>query len=52
MTITQVLIFLLMADAAWVACGLIRKKMMWKWICLYWIILTIKNAWDLIGGVL
>ena len=28
--IAQILIFLLMADAAWVAYGLLRKRNMWK----------------------
>ena len=45
--IAQLLIILLMADAAWVACGLIRKRNMWRWIVLYWILLTAKNAADL-----
>lgn len=47
--IAQILIFLLMADAAFVAYGLIRKRNMWKFICLYWILLTLKNFVDLIG---
>lgn len=47
---TQFLIFMLMADAAWVAYGLIRKRNMWRWICLYWVILTIKNLLDLMGA--
>lgn len=45
--VSQIMVILLMADAAWVAYGLIRKKIMWKWICLYWIILTVKNLCDL-----
>lgn len=45
--IAQILIFLLMADAAWVAYGLIRKRNMWRWIVLYWLILTAKNMVDL-----
>lgn len=48
MTISQVFIFLLMADAALVAYGLDRKKNMWRWICIYWVILTIKNLVDLL----
>ena len=47
--ISQILIFLLMADAAFVAYGLIRKRNMWKFICLYWILLTLKNFVDLVG---
>lgn len=46
--ISQLLIILLMADAAWVAYGLIRKKNRWAWVCLYWIILTLKNLTDLL----
>ena len=45
--IAQLLIFMLMADAAFVAYGLIRKRNMWKLICLYWLILTAKNLVDL-----
>lgn len=47
--IAQILIFLLMADAAFVAYGLIRKRNMWKFICLYWLILTAKNLVDFMG---
>lgn len=46
---SQFLVFLLMADAAWVAYGLSKKRNMWKWIIVYWIILTAKNFVDLIG---
>lgn len=46
---TQLLIFLLMIDAAIVFVGLCRKKNMWVWICLYWLILTAKNAIDYFG---
>ena len=49
MTVSQVFVFLLFADAAWVAYGLIRKRNMWKWICLYWVLLTAKNFCDLMG---
>ena len=51
--ISQILVLMLMADAAFVAQGLLRKKNMWKWICLYWIILTAKNAADFLanGGI-
>lgn len=47
--ISQAIVFLLMADAAWVAYGLFRKRNMWRWICLYWVILTIKNLVDLVS---
>ena len=46
--IAQILIFLLMADAAWVAYGLLRKQNRWPWICLYWITLTLENLVDLL----
>lgn len=46
--IAQILIILLMADAAWVAYGLLRQQNRWKWICLYWILLTLKNLIDLL----
>lgn len=46
--ISQLLIILLMADAAWVAYGLLRKKNRWAWVCLYWILLTLKNLMDLL----
>lgn len=44
MTLDQMLILLLMADAAVVAIGLSRKKNMWLFIVLYWLLLTIKNT--------
>ena len=44
--IAQLLIFMLMADAAFVAYGLIHKRNMWKAIVLYWLILTAKNLVD------
>ena len=46
--IAQILIFMLMADAAFVAYGLMRKRNMWKAIVAYWIILTLKNLVDLL----
>lgn len=45
--ISQFLVLLLMLDAAWVAYGLMRKKNRWLWICIYWILLTMKNYADL-----
>ena len=48
---SQFLVFLLMIDAAWVAYGLYMQRVMWKWIVLYWVILTAKNAVDLCGGI-
>ena len=34
----------LLIDAAWVFYGLGRRKNMWLWICLYWVLLTLKNG--------
>ena len=47
--ISQILVFMLMIDACWVAVGLYRKKNMWVFIFWYWVILTAKNAVDFIG---
>lgn len=49
MTVSQILVLALMADAAWVFAGLARKKNRWLWICLYWAILTVKNLIDFMG---
>lgn len=49
--ISQMLVFLLMLDAAWVGYGLIRKRNMWAYITLYWIILTTKNLVDFLVGM-
>ena len=46
MTVSQGLIFLLIAIAATVAVGLMKKKNMWKWIIAYWVALTLKNLAD------
>ena len=45
--VSQIFVFLLMADAAFVAYGLYRKKIMWKWIVVYWVLLTLKNLKNL-----
>lgn len=44
--ISQLLVFALMADALIVCIGLARRRVMWRWIVLYWAILTVKNALD------
>lgn len=49
LTVSQILVLFLMADAAWVFIGLIRKKNRWAWICLYWLVLTFKNMADFFG---
>ena len=46
LNVSQILILLLMLDAGWVCFGLARKKNRWKWITLYWLILTIKILVD------
>ncbi len=43
---SQIFVLLLLADALWVAVGLMRKKNRWFWIAMYWVLLTIKNAID------
>lgn len=45
-TVSQILVLCLIGIAAWVAIGLMRKKNMWKWIILYWVVLTAKNLAD------
>ena len=48
MTVTDYLILLLMVDAAVVFFGLTKKKNMWPFIVVYWLILTIKNMIDFV----
>ena len=48
---SQFCVFLLMLNAAYVAYGLSRRRNMWLFIVLYWIILTIKNYIDFVGIV-
>lgn len=50
--LSQFFVFLLLADAAFVCWGLARERIMWKWIVLYWEILTAKNLIDFIMGVI
>ena len=47
MQISQLFIFLLALIAAFVAYGLLKHKIMWHWIVLYWLVLTAKNVVDL-----
>ena len=47
--ISQILIFSLMLDAAWVAYGLLRRRDRWAAIVCYWCILTVKNFVDWMG---
>ena len=46
--ITHLLIILLAILAGYVAYGLYRKRNMWRWIVVYWVTLTIKNALDFV----
>ena len=46
LTVSQFLVLCPIAIAAWVAAGLARKRVMWKWIVLYWAVLTAKNYCD------
>lgn len=46
--VSQIFVVLLFLDALWVAYGLSRKKVMWDWIVLYWVLLTFKNLSDII----
>ena len=44
--ISQALILLLMLDAAWIAYGLYRERVMWGWIVAYWCMVAAKWALD------
>lgn len=48
--LSQLGVIALMLDAAWVAVGQINRWNMWWFICLYWVLLTIKNWFDFMGG--
>lgn len=48
MIFSQFWVFILLTVAGIVAVGLLKKKNMWKWICVYWISLTLKNLTDFI----
>ena len=45
---TNAIQIMLAAIAAYVAYGLYRKRNMWRWIFLYWVVLTVKNIIDLL----
>lgn len=49
-TASQIFVFLLMADAAWVAYLLAKKKVAFNWIFIYWVLLTLKNLCDMMDG--
>ena len=46
------LVLALMAIAAVVLVGLVRRRNMWGWIVTYWAVLTVRNAVTLILGVM
>ena len=49
---TRILIFLLMLVSGVVFVLQVRReKRAWLFICIYWAILTIKNAVDFFGGI-
>ena len=48
--VDQAFILALAINAAWVANGLFHKKIMWKWIVVYWSVLTAKNVCNLIAN--
>lgn len=49
--LSQSCIFGLMLIASVVAVGLMKRRNMWKWIIAYWVLLTIKNIIDFVGGI-
>lgn len=46
MPINQLFILALALISARVAYGLYRKHNMWRWIVVYWVVLTVKNLFD------
>ena len=44
--IIQVLLAII---AAYVAYGLYKHRVMWRWIVIYWLVLTVKNVLDVIA---
>lgn len=49
-TLSQILVLILIGVAAYVAYGIYRGDVMWRWITAYWIILTVKNLFDFLAG--
>lgn len=49
--LSQLCVFGLMLIASVVAIGLAKRRNMWKWIIAYWMLLTIKNVIDFVGGI-
>ena len=48
--ISNALVLALAIIAAVVATGLIAGVQMWPWIIMYWLVLTVKNVVDYMGG--
>lgn len=48
---TNAMQIILAAIAARVAYGLYRKRNMWRWIVLYWLVLTVKNSLEFIASI-
>jgi len=46
--VDQAFVLALAINAAYVAYGLFQKKIMWKWIVVYWCVLTAKNLCNLV----
>lgn len=46
MNVSNLFIFVLIVVSLRVACGLMAKRNMWKWIVFYWCVLALKNAAD------
>lgn len=42
--VDQILIAALMVIALRVAVGLARKKDMWAWVMVYWVVLSVRNV--------
>lgn len=46
--LSQWMVFVLIVISGRVAIGLFRSEVMWPWINAYWVVLTLKNAFDFI----
>ena len=49
--ISQFCVLGLIVIAAVAAFGLMKRRNMWKWIIAYWLLLTVKNIIDFVGGI-
>ena len=47
---SQILVLILAGLAAYVAYGIYQGDIMWRWITVYWIVLTAKNLCDFAAG--